>query len=36
MIVDFPEPDGPINPIVYPASKVQLKFLRTFKSGLDG
>jgi hypothetical protein len=36
MMVDFPEPDGPIRPIDLPASKVQLKFLRTLRSGFDG
>jgi hypothetical protein len=35
-MVDFPDPDGPISPIVLPASKVIERFLRTFKSGFDG
>jgi hypothetical protein len=35
-MVDLPDPEGPISPIVDPASKVMLRFLRTFKSGLDG
>ena len=36
MIVDFPEPEGPMSPIVYPASNLKLKFFKTFKSGFDG
>lgn len=36
MIVDFPEPDGPTRAIVYPASKVQVKFFKTFRSGREG
>ena len=32
MIVDFPEPEGPTNAVVLPASKTQLKFLRTYNS----
>jgi len=36
MTVDFPEPDGPTIAVVYPGSKVQLKVLSTFNSGLVG
>lgn len=36
MIVDLPDPDGPINPIDFPASKVHVKFLRTLRLGFEG
>jgi hypothetical protein len=29
MMVDFPDPEGPTNAVVLPASKVALKSLRT-------
>lgn len=36
MIVDFPDPEGPIRPIVWPGSKVIVRFFRTLRSGLEG
>ena len=36
MIVDLPEPDGPTKAVVFPASKVSEKFLRTLISSLEG
>jgi hypothetical protein len=36
MIVDLPDPDGPTKAVVFPGSKVHVKFFKTFKSGLDG
>jgi hypothetical protein len=36
MMVDLPDPDGPTNAVVLPASKTSEKSLRTLTSALEG